>query len=157
MHWTNYDYFTQKWLGRAEREESVTIDMGDKFISLWISFNGWMKAKFGEPVKDATLIKHLKGFKDMREVFIDLQKKSETFINNLEELGRYTVLDMRYIDDVSKNIKFDGTFDSLIDVIYRVRCNLFHGRKSDEGKDLQLISLSYNILLPLFKKYLGLC
>lgn len=156
MHRINYEYFTERWLERAEREENASIDIGDKFISLWIAFNGWMKFRFGEPVKDATLITHLKKFQEIRNVFNQLQRRDETFISNLQELRRYAVLDMRYADDVSRSKIFDGTFESLIDAIYQVRCNLFHGRKGDEEKDIRLISLSYDILLPLFKKYLEL-
>ena len=154
MPWINYEYFTERWLERAEREENSPIDIGDKFISLWIAFNGWMKSKFGEPVKDATLIAHLKRFQEVRNVFNQLQRRDETFISNLQELRRYAVLDMRYANNVSRSRKFDGTFESLIDVIYQVRCNLFHGRKGDEGKDKKLMSLSYSILLKLFKEYL---
>ena len=156
MPWHNYEYFTNSWLDRAERGQNANVDIGDRFISLWIAFNGWMKSKFGEPVKDITLISHLKQFQDMRDVFNIWQKQDSDFINNLQELRKYTVLDMRYPDDIDRNKEFVGTFDSLIDIIYQVRCNLFHGRKGNEEKDLKLISLSYNILLPLFKKYLEL-
>lgn len=156
MSLNNYKYFTERWLERAERDENTTIDIGDKFISLWIAFNGWMKSEFGEPVKDATLINRLKVHEKFREVFNQLLRRDESFANDLQELRRYAVLDMRYIDDVSKSKIFSGTFESLIDVIYRVRCNLFHGRKGDEGKDMRLMSLSYNILLKLYKKYLAI-
>lgn len=156
MREVNYEYFTEKWLERAERKENETIDICDKFISLWIAFNGWMKSKFGEPIKDSTLITRLKDFQDIKKVFDQLQQQDQTYISNLRELRRYTVLDMRYADDIKRNKEFDGSFNSLIDVIYQVRCNLFHGRKDDDNKDLHLITLSYNILLPLFKKYLEL-
>lgn len=156
MREVNYEYFTEKWLERAERKENETIDIGDKFISLWIAFNGWMKSKFGEPIKDSTLITRLKDFQDIKKVFDQLQQQDQTYISNLRELRRYTVLDMRYAGDIKRNKEFNGSFNSLIDVIYQVRCNLFHGRKGDDNKDLRLITLSYNILLPLFKKYLEL-
>ena len=56
-----------------------------------------------------------------------------------------------------KNKKYDGTFESLIRTIYQIRCNLFHGRKdiNDDEKDIKLVYLAYDILLPLFKKYLS--
>ena len=43
----DYKQFTKKWLERAERDK-VCVDKGDKFISLWIAFNAWMREKFGE-------------------------------------------------------------------------------------------------------------
>ena len=127
MREVNYEYFTEKWLERAERKENETIDIGDKFISLWIAFNGWMKSKFGEPIKNSTLITRLKDFQDIKKVFDQLQQQDQTYISNLRELRRYTELDMRYADDIKRNKEFNGSFNSLIDVIYHVRCNLFHG------------------------------
>jgi len=64
---------------------------------------------------------------------------------------------MRDIDDGNRIRRYDGIFESLIEVIYQIRCNLFHGRKDtrEDEKDFKLICLSYNILLPLFKEYLG--
>ena len=76
--------------------------------------------------------------------------------DNLQELSKYTVINMKYPNDPRKTLTYDGTFSSLMEVLYSIRCNLFHGRKDvgENEKDIQLVSLAYRILLPLFRRYL---
>ncbi|MBI3040993.1 MAG: hypothetical protein HYY80_05035, partial [Chloroflexi bacterium] len=150
-----YKIFTKTWLQRAERGKEY-IDDGDRFISLWIAFNGWMKGKFGEAVKDSTLVKRVKESGEIQQKFEDM-KNNERFVALLKKLSKYTVTDMRYPNDSCRSKGYGGNLASLMDVIYQVRCNLFHGRKDVEGdqKDIELVSLSYQILLLLLKECLG--
>jgi hypothetical protein len=154
--WINYELFTERWLGRAERKREF-VDDGDRFISLWIAFNGWMKSKFSETLFDRYLINEVKAMKEFNEVFRDLKNNDRNFLQTLEKFEDYTVADMRYVDNSRKIRKYDGSLDSLMEAIYQIRCNLFHGRKNldEDRKDKELVSIAYNILLPLFKKYLG--
>ena len=136
MTWINWEYFTARWLSRAQRGHEY-IDDGDRFISLWIAFNGWVKGKFGEAEKDSTLVNRVKKSDDIRQIFEALEKDDPDFAELLQQLRTYTVADMRWPDDKSKTKRYNGTFDSLMDVLYKVRCNLFHGRKDIEDKDFQ--------------------
>jgi hypothetical protein len=43
------EVFVERWMTKAERGQ-ILIDDGDRFISLWIAFNGGMKCEFGEAV-----------------------------------------------------------------------------------------------------------
>jgi hypothetical protein len=142
--WIDYELFTERWLGRAERK-------------LWIAFNSWMKSKFGETLFDRYLINEVKAMKEFNDVFRDLKNNDRNFSQILKKFENYTVADMRYVDNSRKIRKYDGSFDSLMEAIYQIRCNLFHGRKDaeEDRKDKELVSIAYNILLPLFKKYLG--
>ncbi len=60
MAWIIWEIFTERWLHRAERQQEF-LDDGDRFISLWIAFNGWMKGRFGENKSDRTLMIILDG------------------------------------------------------------------------------------------------
>lgn len=154
MGWIVWEIFTDRWLQRAERGQRY-IDDGDRFISLWIAFNGWMKGKFGENKTDRTLLNKTKELTEFGDSFNRLKGVNPCFRRNLGKLAKYSVADMRNLED--RNLTYNGTFESLIEVLYRVRCNLFHGRKDiDENKkDIELVSLSLKILLPLFKTYLS--
>lgn len=156
MVWITWGIFTSKWLERAERGR-VYIDDGDRFISLWIAFNGWMKWKFGEQKTDRKLIERTKRLTEFKDIYNELKKHDPDFSANLGGLGNYSVADMRNLGDRDTLLTHDGTFDSLIEILYRVRCNLFHGRKeiNEDRKDFELVSLSLKILLPLFKAYLS--
>ena len=150
----DYKWFTERWLERADRVNEE-VDITDKFISLWIAFNGWMRRKFGEDKRDNFLIKSVIELNEIKNVFNDLKDKN-SFSENLGELGKFTVKNMRFPDDENNEKKYDGSFKSLIWTIYNVRCNLIHGRKDpqENKKDLKLICISYNILKPLFNDYI---
>ena len=68
MAWINYEIFADKWLERAERRK-VFVDDGDRFISLWIAFNGWMKGKYGED-KTGSCGKRLKNCRIFRKYLV---------------------------------------------------------------------------------------
>jgi hypothetical protein len=158
MVFINWKYFTDKWLERAERGR-CNVDDGDRFISLWIAFNGWMRGKFGEDGIDRHQIESVKSMDDFKDVFNHLKEDDIDFKKALDKLGNLLVVNMRFRNNREEVYMYDGTFESLIEVVYQVRNNLFHGRKNVEEnkKDLALVRLSYKILLPLFKKYLTSC
>ncbi len=151
-YWEN---FTHHWLERAERPH-VHIDDGDRFIWLWIAFNGWMRGRFGESVDDSTLINNLSASTNYDLVYKELRSNRPDFEQLLNQLYSYEVKDMRHPDDLTRIKRYDGSFIRLMKVLYQVRCNLFHGRKSpdEHRKDFELVVLSYKILLPLFKAFL---
>ena len=154
MVWIVWGIFSEKWLARAERGERACVDDGDRFISLWIAFNGWMRGKYGETHSDRFLLEKVKNSDDLSNVFLAM--KDTDIRDSLLQLREYTVMNMRYPEDPSKVLLYDGAFAALVEVLYSVRCNLFHGRKniSDDNEDIRLVSLAYRILLPLFKRYL---
>ena len=76
MVWINWEVFTYGWIARAQRER-VYVDDGDRFISLWISFNGWMRGKFGEGIRDSEQINSVKRMSDFKNVFNRLKKEDK--------------------------------------------------------------------------------
>ena len=132
------------------------MDIGDNFIALWISFNAWMKSKFGEGATDSAMIDSVSRLDDFKTTFSQLKAQAD-FRNKLAELEGFTVVDMRDQDNRTKFKEYIGTFESLMSILYLIRCNLFHGRKNidDDKNDLKLVCLAYYILLPLFKKHIG--
>ena len=68
-------------------------------------------------------------------------------------MSQYRVLDMRPgHQGQSKSISNINSFDELLDVIYQVRCNLFHGQKSAiDANDRELVDLAFHILSKIFK------
>ena len=110
MVWINYDIFIDRWLERAERGR-VFVDDGDRFISLWIAFNGWMKGKFGEGKRDEDLLAEVKALEDIKGVFSDLKRNNLCFSEDLIKLREYPVADMRHINNAQRTRKYDGTFE----------------------------------------------
>lgn len=154
MVWICSPIFVDRWLERAERH-NVQVDDGDRFISLWIAFNAWMKGKYGELKRDRELINKVKKNNDLSKLFDELKSKDIDFLENLKKIKGLPVDDMRHMDAKGRTKVYKGTYESLIDVLYQIRCNLFHGRKDStkNEKDFELIRLAYKILIPLFKAY----
>lgn len=154
MVWICSPYFVDEWLKRAERSNEQ-VDDGDRFVSLWIAFNAWLKGKYGEDTIDHALIEEAKKNDDLKKVFNEMKANSQDFSIALKKIQGKPVADMRYINNSNRTKVYDGRYESLLDVLYQVRCNLFHGRKDpkENKRDFELISLAYQILLPLFKEY----
>ena len=153
--WIIWEAFTSEWLTRSRRK-GKGIDIGDRFLCLWIAFNGWMRGKYGEECRDSEHLTKTKQNDEFKDTFNILKDASPSFSNRLNELEDYSVMNMKFPDRPDKMSKYDGSFESLIEVIYNVRCNLFHGRKNLENnsKDYELVILSYYILRQLFNEYL---
>ncbi len=128
------------------------IDLADRFISLWICYNSILRESHGERLNDKQLIDAAGKDKDWEEI---LQRKMGELCYYLNELMKYTVKDMKSGNSITLNSK---EFEKLIQVIYQIRCNLFHGRKlpyEDKNSiDFKLIKLAHLILAPLVTEYL---
>jgi hypothetical protein len=68
----------------------------------------------------------------------------------------YIVIDMREPSNEQRQRRCTGDYESFLDTIYQIRCNLFHGRKNFEGnqRDRELVTLTLKLLRPCFKKLL---
>jgi len=155
----DYSIFIEKWIKRSERKiESDFIDIGDCFISLWIAFNALLKSQYGESLTDRKLIEKIILDERIIKVFNEVKEKNISAQKALEVLGQYDILDMRDPHNVAKKINYDGSFKSLIEGLYQIRCNLFHGRKDvdEDTKDIELVGTAYAVLLPILKDYLSL-
>ena len=150
-----YDRFIPEWIKRSNRQK-VYVDDADRFMSLWVAFNGWMKSEYGERLLDRDLINKVVREGELIITFEELKEKSLRFRKHLDSLSCYDVIDMREESNRNRFKQYNGSFESLIRVIYQIRCNLFHGRKSvDENKkDYKLIKLALHVLKPLFEKFL---
>lgn len=152
------NHFIYEWVARSNRREGEDfIDIGDKFISLWIAFNAWLKSEFGENVSDRVLIDTLSKFKPMNDAFDDELASNKKVSDSLSALEQFHIIDMRDPNNEEKLTRYDGTFKSLIETLYRIRCNLFHGRKNieDDKYDKELVQLAFSILLPIFENYMS--
>lgn len=154
--WAKWKKFTQEWLKRSRRK--TKLDDLDRFISLWIAFNGWMRAAFGEHLDDASQRDKVKKLDNLRITFDNMVERNPDFRRNLDQLRKHTIANMRYPDDEDKIQPYDETFESFIDILYQVQNNLFHGRENpaDYERDFKLASLLRQILYPLFNTYLEL-
>ena len=135
-------------LGRIDELDSV-----DRFIFLWISFNSAIR-KDKESSSDRKLIKAFYEDEYWKDIF-DKAKRDNNFNIYLKELKKLCP-----VENSKTKEQISITEDSLkevINVIYLVRNNLFHGRKKPDdidSRDFKLINASYRLLLQLMLQHL---
>ncbi len=120
-----------------------------KFMALWMAFNSyltWKKPKiYGDKAK---VMKFAKENAKAKENHIEFLKDNK-YIGYVEEIKRDGVTSMR--DDSNHVINNVNCLYEVMKCIYTIRCNLFHGGKSKEGRDLKLVESAHYILDKLFK------
>lgn len=156
--------FTITWFYRALAKRE--IDIGDRFICLWICFNSIIRKTYGENLKDSDLIDKVaesyewrKALEEVMDEHLEIEIKSLSELLPIKNMktGK-PLINKRTKRPFDKNDNLTE-FSNLIRIIYAVRCNLFHGRKYSfdyEGsKDFKLIKLCYLIFTPIMEFYLS--
>ena len=144
------------------------------FIKLWIAFNGWYKGKFPNERTDRASIDRCKQDEELiryyqRSFYVDEFCKYINMFGNeldkkpLENLtrSRDKKLQLNKMIDNNEEGKesvhfLDNSSEALgiyLDVIYRVRCNLFHCEKSlTSDRDKLIEKCSFKTLSVIMKK-----
>ena len=148
-----------QWFERSNSES----DIFTKFIFLYISFIAFL-TQVNSGKKDRGIIESLKHAKDARSYYTALiQTNSElraTLQNLVLELRKQPISnDTRPNDTHWKGI--DGVmqdetdWENLVEYWYRVRNNLFHGRKAPGfERDRNLVTYAYWTLTPLMENFI---
>ena len=144
-----------------------------RFFLLYASFNSRIARESGK-IYDYEMIKWVKLQRSLyRRKFIELLENDD-FKSWLSQLTNVRVVNVREIKKrenalrAGKQYNYDkptyhqlidiNDFNTMIDIIYQVRCNLFHGAKSIENRmELGLIELCYNILNALYSPFINRC
>lgn len=137
-----------------------TIDYFSAFVNLWIAFNAYYKQFFPGIGGDHEKVRAICKDKKYIKIYDDLSNKNKLFCKNLEklkeELEKKPLVDMKnkkpfgtYLGVISSIKKMEEVFE----ILYGIRCNLFHGDKSLlDDRDKKLIEFAYNILHDYMEK-----
>lgn len=152
----SYPTFTHEeliadWYKRSQKEKTRRFTIFDQFMSLWLAFNAWGTYK-SKKDKDLEMLSWIKINTNLPEIHNRLVKDDEDYLQRVTRLSQYKVLNMRPGHrGQSKSISNINSFDELLDVIYQIRCNLFHGQKSEiDPNDRELVDLAFHILSKIF-------
>jgi hypothetical protein len=147
------DYLKKLIVEWYERSHGTMMEFTpfDRFICLWISFNAW---GIHESRKETD--------RDMVEWAKENDLLKRTFNALATEHGFHVTLErLRNMCPIPRHRKWKGSdkaiikdprkWDEVLEVIYVIRCNLFHGRKSLQNiPDIQLVDFAYEILSRVF-------
>ena len=149
---TNYNRLIYSWY-----KKSVVEDYFSKFIFLDLSFIALLRKRFFVFSKtDGEAIASLKKAEKIKLIYFDFLKRDRQIETTFEALIRE--LNKEPLKNVSRNnrespsiqIKDKEDWDNLIEFIYTVRNNLFHGEKDPESfRDSTMVYYAYSLLKPL--------
>lgn len=123
------------WILRSKTESEPF----NKFISLWIAFNGYYVSATGEN-RDAEALKKIKSNNELKNWYDTI--KNHSSVTTLISIA--PVKNLKSGNDVT--IDRDD-FGTVIDIVYQIRNNLFHGNKSDHvNRDNEVVSAAIPIL-----------
>ncbi len=138
------------WRLLAGSQEDVFI----QFALEYFAFNAILKTYF-EPnnyVQDRTLIEKLK--KDIKCYKDISDKKSSSILELKEVLDKEPLINNTRNGNKDIKIKSGKEWDCIVEAVYVIRNNLFHGEKwSQKSRDKNLVEIGYQILLG-FNDYL---
>lgn len=137
------------WRDRSRRERDVV----SKFVFLWFCFNAILAFE-SQKEADRTMINWLKSRPRSSRLIsgYDAATRSSVFSGYLRALAANSPITDPRCRHRPVVIVDAEDFDNLLEGIYRIRCNLFHGRKSsNDVRDQKLIKVAALIL----EKWMG--
>ncbi len=134
-----------KWFLRSQGKK-VKFSVVDKFISLWIAFVSWSEFQ-SDGETDREILRWLKKSPFLLEIFQLLAKDPE-FQDALKGIRGIPI--HRYIRDEQVTIRNTKDIGQVLEFIYVLRCNLFHGHEDLE--DEYLVSHCFVVLSKIFAK-----
>jgi hypothetical protein len=133
------------WLKKSRRKS----DHFSKFLFLWICFNAWIAYKSREDSgRDMInwLVRQNSQSSDLVECF-EACKNKRTFVDILKIFAAKSPFKDSREKRPDINVKDENDFENIVNAIYRIRCNLFHGSSvAHENETQAVIALSTRIL-----------
>ena len=140
------------WYRKSQKIKVAQFTIFDQFISLWLAFNSW-GTYLSKADIDRAMLEYVKENAQLKSVYSELVQKDNVFHTMVGQLATRTVRDMRpgHLGD-STSITDISNFGQVLDMIYQIRCNLFHGQKNElvEG-ERELVELAFKILTRVFE------
>ena len=154
----DYDELIYSWYKKA-----VVEDYFSKFVFLYMSFIAFLRKKrFPECEKDREAIEKLKEDNEIKDKFYTLYVKCDRrMVVEVEALIR-ELKKQPLINETDKNIKqvvinSVDDWENIIEFIYTVRNNLFHGDKNPEAfRDSIIVHYAYILLHPIVDVMVGM-
>lgn len=131
------------WIEKSKLENHVF----NEYIALWIAFNAYYSS-VTNGLPDGASIKTLKEKDELKDWYVGIENSKE--ISNLLAIAPIT--NVKYKTDIIVDTK--ENFASILETLYQIRNNLFHGSKPDHvERDIEVVTVA----LPILKKMVIFC
>lgn len=130
--------FYKRWLEKSKKYTDSLTDCFDKFITLFILFNfqyNYLAEEDGVDRRDKDkATKYIKRYIDCEDFCKNkvIEEESQKIIDLIQR-GVFYLKDRRIDNTLIKKVKssnYEEKTKGVLEIIYFVRCNLFHGQKS---------------------------
>ena len=136
-----------KWFDRSQ-DSKTWPSVFDRFIFLWIAFDAWGS---NESIMINDKMVDWAKTSPMKDIFKKIRPEIESHLKGLQKKGD---IPNHMVEGATIRLHDPHDFHKLMDVIYQIRNNLFHGHKSPDDKDDQeFVTLAYSILSPLLRPF----
>lgn len=141
-----------------QRSQGITVrepDAFDKFMYLWVSFDAWGKVA-SRKVSGRGVIDFCKTEKGLVGEHQRLLATDTEFAGNvarLKEMCPVRKIRRRHNRVLGEEVRINdvANFGEVLETIYTIRNNFFHGDKSPNStRDLELVELAFRILSKVF-------
>lgn len=131
------------WRDRAY----VIDDIYVKFFILYMCFDAWMTSESGKDSDEKKKQWIKQDGNLLHQYWKTGRHESIDFLKGLKGLSPVKDLRPGHQNSFEKLTDINN-FKQVVDFIYQIRCNLFHGGKSAiDGRDRELVEYSYHVLL----------
>lgn len=145
------------WKEKAQSDD----DQFNRFMSLWIAYNMIYclyskhvkprESKIKNDSKKAIRMKNLiSGSDELRQYLISVAPNLIDILNHFrdEKWGNDNITLKIHLENFYRNSNYENLLDIYLKILYKIRCNLFHGEKSYYSqRQHQLLELCSNILV----------
>lgn len=143
----NSERIIKAWVNKGDLES----DDFSKFICYWVAFNCWLYTSTNE-VRDREALSILYQKQHLYKNFPQLVVANKLVFEQFLSIG--TIINNR-IPDRQTFVRNATEFNEVVDMLYEIRCNLFHGSKLDtDTRDREVVEASTPILGLIVK---GIC
>lgn len=125
------------WILREKRISNDNYDPFIRFFIYYMCLDAWITADSGKDTDKDKILWLCSTNNHLKQIFLSNSFKK----SNLEALKNQEIEDMRpgHRGQIKKLINTND-FNQVIEFIYQIRCNLFHGQKSPQNnKDQTLV------------------
>lgn len=129
------------WVARARLENDAYV----RFFILYMCVDAWMTASTSKD-SDQQKLKWLKTSDNVLKKYWNNTPHKNVPLNGIKAMGQieYLLPSKRGQHEQLNDIE---DFSQVVDILYQIRCNLFHGGKSPNNRrDSRLVWLSANVL-----------
>ncbi len=141
-----------EWYALATQGHGVPETSFFRFLALWVAFNGLYSLKFPDAKTEIAQVRSFANWPKAKEAHSDAlsltQSEYRVALGVLRERGIFN-----FLTNKVESLEDEEDLGQVIELVYRVRCNLFHGRKVPSNlRDRRVVEAARVIVAELMSR-----